>query len=156
MNKLLLLVGVIALIFGGIGFLSMPKNTGFASLSREEGIHLHADFAVFVNNQRVDFAKQEFMTDEKQSLSGKVHLHDLNGKIIHVHASNVTIGLFFESLGMKFDSNCVTLFNGSQFCSKEGKSLKFFVLIRLKTTNLSSELSGGLRRCSTMKIIRIS
>ncbi|MDO8537907.1 MAG: hypothetical protein Q7S21_03400 [archaeon] len=127
MNKLLLLVGVLALIFGGISFLSMPKNTGFASLNETEGIHLHADFAVFINNQQVDFAKPEFMTDESQKLSGKTHLHDLNGKIVHVHASNVILGMFFESIGMKFDSTCIKLSNGSQFCSKQGKSLKFFV-----------------------------
>jgi len=61
------------------------------------------------------------------ALRKKVHFHELNGKIIHVHAPKVTLGMFFESIGLKLDSKCITLSNGVSFCSKEGKSLKLFV-----------------------------
>lgn len=76
--------------------------------------HEHADIAVFLNGQRFDLSQQKYMStvpcgpaadrhaEDTDSLRDKVHLHDGNGRVIHVHYPGVTYGEFFESLGMMF------------------------------------------------------
>jgi hypothetical protein len=67
-------------------------------------IHLHADFAMYVDGVKWNFAQEKYMTEDKNERSKAVHLHDMDGDIIHVHAANVTFGLFLESLGMKLET----------------------------------------------------
>ncbi|MGH9909891.1 MAG: hypothetical protein ACRD32_04560, partial [Nitrososphaerales archaeon] len=47
--------------------------------------------------------------------------------LIHRHATGVDLGFLFESFKMKFDSQCVTLGNGTSYCDEGDKTLKFFV-----------------------------
>lgn len=89
--------------------------------------HLHADFAVFINGNHVDFAKEQFMSTEQQTQSERVHLHDLDGNVIHIHATGVTLKEFFESLEMQFSDTCFELDTNETHCSSASQTLKFFV-----------------------------
>ena len=44
-----------------------------------------------------------------------------------MHATGVPLWIFFESVGMRFDSNCIALENKEKFCNENNKKLKFFV-----------------------------
>jgi hypothetical protein len=85
------------------------------------GIHTHADFKVYLDGKAVDFSKQQYMVREKY-----VHVEDMNGNVVHFHATGVTIGEFFRTLGMRFTSECFVM-NKQKYCTGEGKTLKFYV-----------------------------
>ena len=80
--------------------------------------HEHADFALFLDGQQFDFAKDTYMStmpctvatsdvhliDTALAHGGDsdvaeyVHLHDMIGTVVHVHRAGITWSQFFESL----------------------------------------------------------
>ena len=85
---------------------------------------IHADFAVFINNEQVDFNNPEYFL---KSAFMHVERDDdgSDGKKLHMHSTNVPLWVFFESIGMNFNRNCITLDNGENFCGTD--KMKFFV-----------------------------
>lgn len=94
-------LAILGLFLLTLGCVNTPPSDGT--------VHLHADFAMFINGQKFNFTQEKYMTDENHILSNIVHFHDMDGDIIHVHAPGVTLGMFFKSLGMKLE----TVSNGS-------------------------------------------
>ncbi len=86
--------------------------------------HTHADFAVWIQDQRVNFARPEFMsgvsTDESthptEGLRKYLHLHDGNGNVIHRHKPGLTLAEFFASVGMEFTATCFRTGPDMQSC----------------------------------------
>jgi hypothetical protein len=85
------------------------------------GIHTHADFKVYLDGKAIDFAKPQYMVKAKY-----VHVEDMDGDVIHFHATGVTIGEFFRTLGMKFDNKCFVK-DGKNYCTDAQNTLKFYV-----------------------------
>ncbi len=78
----------------------------------ETPVHFHANFAVFINNKKVDFSDPSYMhlapctaNDSEIHLEKEenVHLHDLVGNVVHVHQSKIVWNDLFNSI--KFDLN---------------------------------------------------
>lgn len=90
-------------------------------------VHEHADFAVYLNGEQVDFSKEEYQSNDEDHKHEYTHLHDGVGHIIHKHRTGVSIGELFDSIGMNFSQACFALDTGEQFCNSNTKSLKFFV-----------------------------
>lgn len=88
--------------------------------------HAHADFKVFLDGEEFSFNKSPF--DEANKY---IHLHLQNpdgDKVIHVEGmENITLKVFFESLGMTFNSTCFILDAGESFCNTFDKRIRFFV-----------------------------
>jgi len=82
---------------------------------------------MYLNGPRYNFSQEKYMSAENKSLSNFVHLHDLNGKVIHQHASGITLGFFLETLGMKLTDTCLTLDDGTAYCNSGNKILKLYV-----------------------------
>ena len=79
--------------------------------------HTHADFAVWINGKQIDFAQKKYMTEELtaaqlealsrstatgssiQVLKQYLHLHNMNGHVIHRHKPGLSLLEFFVSLG---------------------------------------------------------
>ena len=122
----LIAIGVIAAIAIGVGFgiynytQHPPRTTGFGAAG---SAHEHAAFKLFINNEEtVNFGQSQY-----QVKSNYIHFEDNNGAIIHRHATGVDLGFLFESFKMKFDSQCITLGNGTSYCNEGDKTLKLFV-----------------------------
>ena len=74
--------------------------------------HTHADFAVWVDGERVDFSNSKYMSgvsydehshdEEGEYLHQYLHLHDGNDDVIHRHRPGESIGEFFVSLNFTF------------------------------------------------------
>lgn len=74
--------------------------------------HTHADFAVWVNGEKLDFSGDEFMseseseeTDDDHEAHGHkhhpyLHLHDGNGSVPHRHKPGLGFGEFLLSIGL--------------------------------------------------------
>ena len=60
-------------------------------------VHEHVDFKVYLDGKEYNFSKEKYMSEENKTLSQIIHLHDMDGNVIHKHANGVTLGQFFES-----------------------------------------------------------
>ncbi len=90
-------------------------------------VHEHADFKVYLNGEAYDFAEDKYMSTEEAPLNPFTHVHDGEGEVIHKHMSGVTLGSFFESLGMEFTADCFMLDSGESYCTDSTHTLQFFV-----------------------------
>jgi hypothetical protein len=92
--------------------------------------HTHADFAVWLDGDRVDFSGDEFMSGlsdvEKEAehphvhLHEYLHLHDGNGNVVHRHKPGLTLTEFFTSIRIGFTDHCYTSgvpMEDGEFCS---------------------------------------
>lgn len=75
-----------------------------------EPVHYHANFAVFVDGQQVDFSRPELMhiapcSDDSHMDTDpieNVHLHDGVGNVVHLHMAGITWKTFFDSIKFEY------------------------------------------------------
>ncbi len=123
--KKLVIVGIMvaaAVIVGNILVETQKPEIGMVG-----EIHHHADFKVYLNGVPYNFSQEKYQSKSNNSLSNFAHLHDMNGNIIHKHAQGVTLGFFFETLGMKLNSTCLVLDDETSYCNKGDKEWKMYV-----------------------------
>ena len=97
---------------------------GISGIGEPKPTHIHADFAVYVNGQRISFNVSEY--HEKNDLT-HIHLGNPEGdKTIHIHSTGITFGHFLRSLGMSLNSECFAM-QSERFCNSPNASLKFYV-----------------------------
>ena len=104
----------------------------FVTLQENE-VHYHANFAVFVDGERLPFETFTFY-EEVQACGGdevnnprtRVHMHDQINHVLHVHDAAATWGHFFANLGM---ANGDTVFKTDTATFTEGDDTQIrFVL----------------------------
>ena len=125
----LIAVGVFAVIAVIVGYASYefatmtqnapggPENAG--PLGSE---HSHAGILVKIFGDTFDFSAPAY-----QIKSSWIHFEGNDGTTIHKHATGVTLGYLFDSLGLGLDDQCYEFQDGRSFCTNEDYSLKFFV-----------------------------
>lgn len=86
--------------------------------------HMHADFAIFLNGEQLTPLPSQYYV-----LSPYVHVETGPGAgtVVHVHATNVHLGMFFNSLGMKFTPECFEVTRDNKYCNYGDNTLKMFV-----------------------------
>lgn len=96
--------------------------------------HFHANFALYINGERVDFSQDKYMEDIAGcSISGKiwardrVHLHENNPDTIHVHHDGVTWGHFFANNNFTFWENFLSSDTGEVFVNSGERKLTFLL-----------------------------
>lgn len=92
-----------------------------------ENVHEHADFKVYLNGQTFDFARDKYQSTDNNPLLPGMHMHDGVGNLIHKHKTGITLGMFFESLGMQFTKDCFAVMTTEKYCNSASQSLKFYV-----------------------------
>lgn len=117
------LAGVLAL--GSFRTLAVPPA---------EGVHHHANMAVFLEGERVDLSGDRYMEDVAACYGGggmgpreRVHLHLNDPDVVHVHDSGVTWGHFFQNLGWTLGRDHLVTDTGRRFFHGEGGSLTFIL-----------------------------
>lgn len=131
-----LLVGGLLGGFFGRGFVDdhqdNDQDSANASVFTADGelrqeTHDHADFAVYVRGQLLDFNRPEFLSSEDKDLSKNVHIHAPRTNVVHIHREQTTWDEFLTSLGMAVEDTCLTLSGGEKLCNAGTETLKFFV-----------------------------
>lgn len=97
--------------------------------------HVHADWKVYINGKQLDFSDKSHMDRMRNNLPVSSFIHvdsdapapEKTGDILHMHATGVPLWIFFESIGMNLNEDCITLENKEQYCSDADKKLKFYV-----------------------------
>jgi len=117
----------IVLILSGLVmiFISLQEDASEEGLLGD--VHEHADFKVYLNNQHYNFTQEKYMSSEDNHLSPFIHLHDMDGEVIHKHASEITLDFLFESINMAFNSTCFVLDDGKEYCNQNDRTIKMYV-----------------------------
>lgn len=90
-------------------------------------VHEHADFAVYLDGKKFDFTPMKYQSSDTNPLDADAHLHDGNGSVTHKHREGITLGYFFKTIGMKFNSQCFATDDGKEYCNTGDKKLRMFV-----------------------------
>jgi hypothetical protein len=91
-------------------------------------VHNHVNFAVFINGEQFDFAQDPGRYFE---IDKEVHLEESTlegsaGKVIHVHAEDITMRSFLATLDWQLSDTCLMSDQGEEKCSKGTQTLKVF------------------------------
>ncbi|MEK6887628.1 MAG: hypothetical protein AABX14_01655 [Candidatus Aenigmatarchaeota archaeon] len=100
--------------------------------------HIHADRKIYINGKVLDDTALESLAMDMSKMdssitSSFIHLDkgapspEKTGDIIHMHATGVPLWIFFKSVGMDFNKDCIKLPDGRKFCNDDKKTLKFYV-----------------------------
>jgi hypothetical protein len=111
--------------------------------------HYHANFAVYINGARQEFKGPQYYQeisacDEHASPQGRVHMHDENAGLIHVHDKVVTWADFFTNIGWSLNDSM--LFDGkTAYVNGQGGALSF-MLNGKPVRSLADEVIGDKDR----------
>lgn len=94
-----------------------PENAG--ALGSD---HAHAAILVKIFGDSFDFSAPAY-----QIKSSWIHFEGRDGSTIHKHATGVTLGYLFDTLGLGLDDQCYRFQDGRNFCTNEDYSLKFYI-----------------------------
>lgn len=126
-SALLILVGAVAgiLVFSALRYAGQPD---------EHSVHYHANWAVFVDGERLDLTANRYMEDVFQCMADpsqqrpqdRVHMHENDHDVVHVHATGVTWGHLLSNLGFGIGDDYLET-DEARYTTDEGRSLKFIV-----------------------------
>lgn len=139
-NRKLVLALASGFILGALWFVA------FRFLSyQDRRIHYHGNFAVYINGQREAFKSSTFY-EETQACSAdeigpksRVHLHDQNSHVVHVHDEGATWSHLFANLGYGLNGKSIQTDEGVFVADVNGNELTF-VLNGQKVANPSNEV----------------
>ena len=94
-----------------------PENAGAMGSA-----HDHAGILVKIFKDTFDFSAPAY-----QIKSTWIHFEGNDGTTAHKHATGVTMGFLFDSLGLGLDDQCFVFKDGRSFCTDEDYSLKIFI-----------------------------
>lgn len=116
---------VVATIIGYSAFTFSENMSNVPVLPSGIGVlgseHTHQGISAMIYGELIDFSIPDFQVRDRM-----IHFEGQEGFTIHRHATGVPVGYFLETLGFRFDKNCIS-FDGNDFCSVENNSWQFFV-----------------------------
>lgn len=115
---------LVVLIFVGS---SVAFATHYAQSGSGERIHTHADFAVFVNGEQLDFDNPDYYDGGLNKNYFLIDLHTGQPDVLHMHPQLVGLDGFFSSIGWEFTRDCLRTDTGDEYCNNETHSVKFYV-----------------------------
>ncbi len=94
--------------------------SGMGKLGSE---HTHQGISAMIFGELIDFSHPDFQVQDR-----RIHFEGGEGYTVHRHATGVPMGYFLETLGFRFDNDCIS-FEGDNFCTGDdvNNSWKFFV-----------------------------
>lgn len=84
--------------------------------------HIHAVLMVFVNGKLLDFTLPEY-----QNRDVRINFENGDGITVHKPDHDAYLGQLLESVNVTVANNCLTLANGSSYCSNFDKDVSVFV-----------------------------
>lgn len=117
-----ILIGVIILATARVIFVPVEPPT-----------HYHANFAIFVEGERLDLSADRYMEElagcraDAESIlpTERVHLHDNNPEVAHVHHDGATWGHLLANLGFGLGDHYLITDDGTLHLEENGGTLKF-------------------------------
>lgn len=124
--------GLAAGIVLGILLIGLAR---FAFAPWQHPVHFHANWALFVDGQRVDLSDARYMEDVMACAAGdqvfpeeRVHMHNGEDHVVHVHHEGVSWGHFFQNLGFAASRDVLVLDDGRTLVADgDGRTLKYII-----------------------------
>ena len=69
---------------------------------KEEAFHAHFDLKIYTDGVPVDLSLAKYQSTEGKELHEFVHLHDGNGKAVHLHKDQISLKTFVDSIKINF------------------------------------------------------
>src|SRR5581483_8786800 len=102
--------------------------------AKSDAVHYHADFGLYVNGVRDEFKGpgyyeevQACTADHQDDPKSRVHMHNEENSIVHVHDHAVTWGAFFANLGYTLGDKVLVTTNGVFADGADGNKLSFIL-----------------------------
>ncbi len=122
------------LIIGGLlGVLALGL-VRFAAAPWEAPTHYHANWALFIEGERQDLSADRYMEEVEACVaegrvqpSQRVHMHNNEDHVVHVHHEGVTWGHFLGNLGFGVGEDYLITDDGRRLFEEEGRALTFVV-----------------------------
>jgi len=119
-------------VFGAVAGVLLLSAARFAAQPPRHTVHYHANWAVFVDGERLDLTDGRYMEDvfqcsvdpTRQRPEDRVHMHEGNHDIVHVHAAGVTWGHLAANIGFGVGDDYLFT-DGARFESSPERDLKF-------------------------------
>jgi len=106
----------------------------FATYTGPQQPHYHANFAVYINGSREQFAEASYYVEEVACAANgpiqpgqRAHMHDHINSLIHVHDDGTTWGQFFENIGWYVGPDFVQTRSGTMY--KAGSDSKLHIML---------------------------
>lgn len=104
-----------------------------AALPEPPAVHYHANWALFVDGRRLDLAAERYMEDVVRCKADptlmepedRVHLHNMDADVVHVHAGGATWGHLLANLGFGIGDDYLVTDGGQRYEETGGRTLKF-------------------------------
>lgn len=101
---------------------------------KDDSVHHHANFAVYINGQQEKF-DNPLLYEEIASCSShefvdpkhRVHMHNEESHLVHVHADGVTWGHFFANIGHGITKDLLQTDTDIYIDGQNDKNLKFYL-----------------------------
>lgn len=94
--------------------------------------HYHANWAVVVNGEELDFSDDRYMQSvaacaptDVVDPAERVHMHNNEDEVVHVHHTGVAWGHFFDNLGMDAGRDYLIVDGQRRFFESDRSTLKF-------------------------------
>lgn len=84
--------------------------------------HEHASLLTIIHEDTFDFS-----SDSYQVQNNWIHFENRDSATIHRHATGVTLGYLFDSLGIELNDECYVFLDARSFCTDDNYSLKFYI-----------------------------
>ena len=114
-----------AALLGLVRFAAMPHG--------HEAVHYHANWAVYVDGERLDLSASRYMEDvaacsadpSQVRPEDRVHMHENDHDAVHVHAAGVTWGHFLANLGFGVGDDYLVTDGGVRLEGGPARTVKF-------------------------------
>jgi len=84
--------------------------------------HQHADIKVYTMGNAIDFSLPQYQLQDKLT-----HFENGDGSVVHTHATGITLGYLFRTLGMEISDECLKLNTDNEYCNVGNAKLNVFV-----------------------------
>jgi len=129
MRKKLLIALIAGFLVGSIWMIAIR----FVNYKNDQ-VHYHADFALYINGQKDEFKNFTFYeevqscgSDQVNDPKTRVHLHDNVPYVVHVHDAGATWGHLFANLGYTLGDTLVKTDKGVYLDGVDGNKLTFIL-----------------------------
>lgn len=118
-------VGIVGI--GAFRFALLPEPADTA------GPHYHANFAVFLDGERLDLSAMYYMEDVATCKASpdvvlpreRAHMHEGIHDVVHVHHQAATWGHFFANLGFALGDDFLITDERARYFADDDRSMKF-------------------------------
>lgn len=94
--------------------------------------HYHANWAIFIEGERLDLSADEYMEDVAACGSAltpeqRVHMHNGEDAVVHVHDDGVSWSHLLANLGVAAGDDYLILPDGRRLSAEDGATISFVV-----------------------------